>query len=99
MYLSGFFYYLSATLNPILCNLMSIKYRHAFSSLVLCKPDQNPKILVRETCQIHLHLRQFYDKEPIEWTNKDIDVETVTTNLVFKSKDIQEQCNGEPSQV
>ena len=29
-YGSGFFYYLSATVNPILYNLMSLKYRHAF---------------------------------------------------------------------
>lgn len=29
-YASGFFYYLSATVNPILYNLMSLKYRHAF---------------------------------------------------------------------
>ena len=98
MYLSGFFYYLSATLNPIIYNLMSIKYRHAFISLVLCKPDQNPKILARETCQIHLHLRQFYDKEPIEWTNTGKDGE-MSRDLVVKSKDPQEHYNGEPSQV
>ena len=29
-YTSGFLYYLSATVNPILYNLMSLKYRHAF---------------------------------------------------------------------
>eukprot|EP00095_Tigriopus_kingsejongensis_P005591 maker-scaffold12_size759060-snap-gene-6.20 protein:Tk05591 transcript:maker-scaffold12_size759060-snap-gene-6.20-mRNA-1 annotation:"neuropeptides capa receptor" len=29
-YVSGFLYYLSATVNPILYNLMSLKYRHAF---------------------------------------------------------------------
>ena len=29
-YISGFLYYLSATLNPILYNLMSLKYREAF---------------------------------------------------------------------
>ena len=29
-YVSGILYYLSATLNPILYNLMSLKYRHAF---------------------------------------------------------------------
>lgn len=29
-YISGFLYYLSATVNPILYNLMSLKYRHAF---------------------------------------------------------------------
>ncbi len=29
-YVSGFLYFLSATVNPILYNLMSLKYRHAF---------------------------------------------------------------------
>merc|ERR1719206_1076884 len=59
MYFSGFFYYLNATLNPILYNLMSVKYRHAFSTLVFCKPPENPKVLVRATCQIHLHVGDF----------------------------------------
>ena len=34
-YISGFLYYLSATVNPILYNLMSLKYRHAFKQ-TLC---------------------------------------------------------------
>ena len=29
-YISGILYYFSATINPILYNLMSLKYRHAF---------------------------------------------------------------------
>ena len=29
-HVSGFLYYFSATVNPILYNLMSLKYRHAF---------------------------------------------------------------------
>ena len=34
-YVSGFLYYISATVNPILYNLMSLKYRHAFKQ-TLC---------------------------------------------------------------
>jgi hypothetical protein len=34
-YVSGFLYYFSATVNPILYNLMSLKYRHAFKQ-TLC---------------------------------------------------------------
>ena len=34
-HVSGFLYYFSATVNPILYNLMSLKYRHAFKQ-TLC---------------------------------------------------------------
>ena len=45
-YISGFLYYLSATVNPILYNLMSLKYRHAFRQ-TLCgkKRRRNPQQL------------------------------------------------------
>merc|ERR1711934_1028360 len=33
-YLTGFFYYLSSTINPIIYNLMSVKYRRAFTATV-----------------------------------------------------------------
>jgi len=36
-HISGFFYYLSATVNPILYNLMSLKYRHAFRQTLCSK--------------------------------------------------------------
>ena len=36
-HVSGFFYYLSATVNPILYNLMSLKYRHAFRQTLCSK--------------------------------------------------------------
>ena len=40
-YLSGCFYFLSSTLNPILYNVMSAKYRNAFKTVVCCiKPKQ-----------------------------------------------------------
>ncbi|KAF7988143.1 hypothetical protein HCN44_007637 [Aphidius gifuensis] len=35
--LGGFLYYFSTTVNPILYNLMSLKYRKAFKDTVLCK--------------------------------------------------------------
>ncbi|KAG8280422.1 neuromedin U receptor activity protein [Homalodisca vitripennis] len=34
-YASGIFYYLSATINPILYNIMSLKFRQAFKDLLL----------------------------------------------------------------
>ena len=50
MYVSGCFYFLSSTLNPILYNLMSCKYRKAFRAVLLCAPQQSPKV----NYQIHL---------------------------------------------
>ena len=44
MYVSGCFYFLSSTLNPILYNLMSCKYRKAFRAVLLCAPQQSPKV-------------------------------------------------------
>merc|ERR1719483_1980565 len=41
-YLSGCFYFLSSTLNPVLYNLMSTKYRNAFKSVVCCSPPESP---------------------------------------------------------
>lgn len=38
--LGGFLYYLSTTVNPILYNLMSLKYRKAFKQTVCCKKQQ-----------------------------------------------------------
>lgn len=35
--LSGCLYYFSATVNPILYNLMSVKYRHAFNQTICCR--------------------------------------------------------------
>ena len=46
-YASGCFYYLSSTLNPLLYNVMSIKYRQAFRAAMTCrtlKEDQNPVV-------------------------------------------------------
>ena len=46
-YASGCFYYLSSTLNPLLYNVMSIKYRQAFKAAMTCrnlKEDQNPVV-------------------------------------------------------
>ena len=40
-YFSGCFYYLSSTLNPLLYNVMSIKYRQAFRATITC--SQNPE--------------------------------------------------------
>ena len=42
-YLSGCFYFLSSTLNPVLYNLMSAKYREAFKRALLCQPDGSPR--------------------------------------------------------
>nr|ADG27752.1 CAPA receptor variant A [Rhodnius prolixus] len=36
-YISGIFYYFSATINPILYNLMSLKYRKAFKQTLWCR--------------------------------------------------------------
>ena len=41
-YLSGCFYFLSSTLNPILYNLMSAKYRKEFQAVLLCKSRDSP---------------------------------------------------------
>ena len=58
MYLSGFFYYLSVTLNPILYNLMSTKYRQAFKTVICCSSQRPHNILVEATSQIHNYLRE-----------------------------------------
>ena len=42
MYVSGCFYFLSSTLNPILYNLMSAKYRKEFQAVLLCKSRDSP---------------------------------------------------------
>ena len=49
-YLSGFFYFLSSTLNPILYNVMSAKYRAAFLSWVLCRDPNSPRREDRRGC-------------------------------------------------
>ena len=41
-YLSGCFYFLSSTLNPILYNVMSAKYRNAFKTVVFCVQPERP---------------------------------------------------------
>ncbi|XP_023338062.1 neuropeptides capa receptor [Eurytemora carolleeae] len=38
-YISGFFYYFSATVNPVLYNVMSLKYRHAFKATLCGTPN------------------------------------------------------------
>ncbi|XP_051161878.1 neuropeptides capa receptor-like [Leptopilina boulardi] len=38
---SGFLYYISTTINPILYNLMSSRYRKAFKETLCCKGDNN----------------------------------------------------------
>merc|ERR1719192_1067687 len=35
-YFSGFLYYLSSTLNPLLYTILSVKYREAFKKVILC---------------------------------------------------------------
>jgi hypothetical protein len=42
-YLSGCFYFLSSTLNPVLYNLMSAKYRAASQTALLCRPSDSPR--------------------------------------------------------
>ena len=50
MYMSGCLYDLSSTLNPILYNLMSSKYRKAFRTTLLCAPQQSPKVEKLKFC-------------------------------------------------
>jgi len=49
-YLSGCFYFLSSTLNPVLYNLMSAKYREAFKRALLCQPPNSPSRPTDNTC-------------------------------------------------
>jgi len=49
-YLSGCFYFLSSTLNPVLYNLMSAKYRQAFHRALLCKPPNSPSRPIDNAC-------------------------------------------------
>ena len=49
-YLSGCFYFLSSTLNPVLYNLMSAKYREAFKRALLCQPPNSPSRPTENTC-------------------------------------------------
>ena len=41
-YLSGFCYFLSSTLNPVLYTMMSAKYRAAFSTVLMCRTPESP---------------------------------------------------------
>merc|ERR1719483_303169 len=43
-YLSGCFYFLSSTLNPLLYNVMSAKYRNAFKTVILCEKPERPYV-------------------------------------------------------
>lgn len=40
-YFAGCFYYFSCTVNPVLYNVMSIKYRLAFRKTLFCGPLDN----------------------------------------------------------
>ena len=51
MYLSGCFYYLSSTLNPVLYNLMSTKYRNACKAVMFCQPTTRSILSNRRTSQ------------------------------------------------
>ncbi|KAK9497870.1 hypothetical protein O3M35_003780 [Rhynocoris fuscipes] len=46
-HISGILYYFSATVNPILYNLMSVKYRTAFKQTLFCKKDSRYNSLAR----------------------------------------------------
>ena len=62
MYVSGCFYFLSSTLNPILYNLMSCKYRKAFRAVLLCAPQQSPKVncLIQSPCFVLVTLQTIF---------------------------------------
>jgi len=49
-YLSGCFYFLSSTLNPVLYNLMSAKYREAYTRALVCQPPNSPSRPTDNTC-------------------------------------------------
>lgn len=48
MYLSGICYYVSSTINPILYNVMSAKYRQAFSNTLCGITQQQPPAQVQQ---------------------------------------------------
>ncbi|KYN17015.1 PREDICTED: neuropeptides capa receptor-like [Trachymyrmex cornetzi] len=52
--LSGCLYYFSTTVNPILYNLMSIKYRHAFKRTIGCR-TRRPANKILEVKKSHQH--------------------------------------------
>ena len=62
MYVSGCFYFLSSTLNPILYNLMSCKYRKAFRAVLLCAPQQSPKVNypIKPPCSVLVMLQTIF---------------------------------------
>ena len=49
MYLSGICYYVSSTINPILYNVMSAKYRQAFSKTLcgITHQQQGPQVRIQ----------------------------------------------------
>ncbi|XP_003702318.2 neuropeptides capa receptor-like [Megachile rotundata] len=49
--LSGCLYYFSTTVNPIVYNLMSMKYRHAFKQTICCKTKRKSRTANSENCR------------------------------------------------
>ncbi|XP_014245067.1 neuropeptides capa receptor-like [Cimex lectularius] len=58
--IGGMLYYFSSTINPILYNLMSVKYRSAFKKTLLCWKDNNDHTMAsRETEMIPVEGESF----------------------------------------
>jgi len=55
MYFSGFLYYLSSTLNPLLYTLLSAKYRESFKKVILCRNSSSGYMSTR-TMESHLSM-------------------------------------------
>ncbi|CAF4764174.1 unnamed protein product [Pieris macdunnoughi] len=49
---AGVFYYISATVNPILYNIMSHRYRIAFKETLCCRKDRRKKSRYRDTSSV-----------------------------------------------
>ncbi|XP_045487751.1 neuropeptides capa receptor-like isoform X1 [Pieris rapae] len=50
---AGVFYYISATVNPILYNIMSHRYRIAFKETLCCRKVRRKKSRYRDTSSVH----------------------------------------------
>ncbi|XP_012523767.2 neuropeptides capa receptor [Monomorium pharaonis] len=79
--LSGCLYYFSTTVNPILYNLMSIKYRHAFKQTICCRTK-------RPTSEI-LTVKEFHPRR-CDSTNEPYDqsVKCSVRHMIAQAKEI-----------
>lgn len=68
-YISGIMYYLSSTINPILYQLMSAKFRLAFKETFNCSPLQCLKLYRSNSSKQYKHNNNYKNNANLNWIN------------------------------